>query len=73
MNQPCYGCADRSPVCHAECERYREWKAAYEADKASKGRSAGEREADYFLYRQSYRAMLARQRERRWERERSDK
>lgn len=25
QSNPCYGCADRSPVCHTECRRYKTW------------------------------------------------
>lgn len=26
MNAPCYGCADREPLCHDRCERYLEYR-----------------------------------------------
>ena len=27
MMSPCKGCATRHPTCHADCERYNEWRA----------------------------------------------
>lgn len=36
MTSPCYGCEERHPRCHADCERYREWaesrQKAHEVD-----------------------------------------
>lgn len=55
MNPPCYRCEARTPGCHAECEKYRAWKA-----QLPKLRSDGE--ADAFLTEQS------RARHRRWNR-----
>lgn len=34
MRQPCRYCADRHQGCHAECEKYKAWKA--ELDEARK-------------------------------------
>lgn len=31
---PCMGCEDRYPACHGECERYKAWRAEYDAQKA---------------------------------------
>ena len=36
MNAPYKGCRDRSPTCHGNCERYREYRA--ERDKISEKR-----------------------------------
>ena len=29
MNNSCKGCTDRKVGCHAECERYKQWKKEY--------------------------------------------
>ena len=34
MTPPCKGCADRSVGCHGACERYKQFKADFEAAKA---------------------------------------
>lgn len=31
---PCRNCEERRPGCHAECEKYKTWRAAFDADKA---------------------------------------
>lgn len=32
-NTACQGCEDRHQGCHADCEKYKEWKKAHEAKK----------------------------------------
>lgn len=29
---PCHGCPERTETCHAECERYRLWRVAKDAE-----------------------------------------
>lgn len=55
MNAPCRHCEARKPGCHADCERYRDWK-----DKHQRERNGGE--ADAFL------AEMSKARKRRWNR-----
>lgn len=31
MISPCKDCADRHPACHSHCEKYKEWKAEWDA------------------------------------------
>lgn len=31
---PCMGCEDRYPACHGHCEKYKEWRAEFDAKKA---------------------------------------
>ena len=31
MINPCKDCADRHPACHSHCEKYKEWKAEWDA------------------------------------------
>ena len=65
MNKaPCYGCTDRSPVCHAQCAAYREWLKEYREIKARTRRTDGEQAAEEFLFDQGKRAKLAKARER---------
>ena len=33
MNTPCLDCQDREPGCHGKCDKYKTWKAQYEAEK----------------------------------------
>ena len=32
---PCRYCTDRDPYCHSTCQKYNEWKAIHEAEKAA--------------------------------------
>lgn len=38
MTNPCFHCADRHPVCHDTCERYKAWQEFYAAEVADKRR-----------------------------------
>lgn len=44
-NAPCYGCADRSLMCHAHCVAYREWREA-EAERRKKTKTNRQTDAD---------------------------
>lgn len=33
---PCRYCTDRDPYCHCTCQKYKDWKAILEADKAAR-------------------------------------
>ena len=51
---PCYECSDRSQFCHAECERYKEWKEkikVVDSEKEIKGYRYGEKNMRYERYR----------------------
>lgn len=41
---PCRYCTDRDPYCHCTCQKYKDWKVIYEAEKAARAH-AGERYA----------------------------
>lgn len=51
MRVPCKGCEFRRPGCHASCELYKDFRAAYDA-----GREAARKhsESDSFLIRGMY-------------------
>lgn len=36
MTNPCFHCADRHPVCHDTCERYKAWQEFHAAEVADK-------------------------------------
>lgn len=38
MTNPCFHCADRHPVCHDACERYKSWQEFHAAEVADKHR-----------------------------------
>ena len=38
MTNPCFHCADRHPVCHDTCERYKAWQEFHAAEVADKRR-----------------------------------
>lgn len=31
---PCYGCQDRHAGCHAECDKYKDWRREWDANRA---------------------------------------
>ena len=35
---PCYGCTDRDPYCHCNCQKYTDWRRVYEAEKAERAK-----------------------------------
>jgi hypothetical protein len=43
MKSGCYQCTDRKVGCHSKCEKYKGWKAEYDA-KAAEIRAARDRE-----------------------------
>ena len=32
---PCRYCTDRDPYCHCTCQKYKDWKVIFEAEKAA--------------------------------------
>ena len=36
---PCRYCTDRDPYCHCTCQKYKDWKVVYEAEKAAKAKA----------------------------------
>ena len=38
MTCPCYKCEDRQHLCHSECERYAEFKAALDTARIARNR-----------------------------------
>lgn len=37
---PCHHCPDRDPYCHGRCQKYNDWKAIHEAEKAAMARDS---------------------------------
>lgn len=35
---PCYGCKDRTEICHSECKKYIDWKAEHDAKREQDAR-----------------------------------
>lgn len=44
-NNPCYKCTERHFKCHAECEKYADWKAEFEQLKQKR-----KNETEFFRY-----------------------
>ncbi len=56
MNAPCRGCADRHPLCHADCPRYLEFRA--ERDRFNAERQA-EKQLTWDVNQNASRALRA--------------
>ena len=50
---PCYGCKERKPSCHDNCQKYIEWKNAYQKKKdAAYIYYQGERDVERYQFRE---------------------
>lgn len=36
---PCKDCSDRHPYCHSQCEKYKEWRDEFHAEKLEKAKA----------------------------------
>lgn len=57
MNCPCKGCADRRAKCHAECQKYKEYRAALDAKKTQTEKAKGISDACEQLHDHRYRSI----------------
>ena len=50
---PCRYCTDRDPYCHSTCQKYKDWRVIYEAEKAARAHN-GERYAMTYAQKRAY-------------------
>ena len=54
LSSPCRYCADRRPLCHAECEKYKAFRVSFDRDHVERVRK---QQAVDFLDRGTVRAL----------------
>lgn len=54
---PCKGCADRRAKCHAECQKYKAYRAALDAEAARKDKLKGVADACEQLHDHRYQSI----------------
>ena len=45
MKTPCIDCDDREPGCHGKCDRYKEWRVEFDAEKAARNAALADENA----------------------------